>query len=476
MKEAQDLRSFIGRLESMGEIKTIEEADWNLEIGGLTELLSEKRGPALLFDRIKDYPPGFRVLTNPLGTQTRLASVLGLDINLRGLDLLNAWRMKLRDFKPMPVTLSEGGPVFENTMADGEVDLFRFPAPIWHELDGGRYIGTGCSVVTKDPESGHINVGTYRCQVQGKNRITVKMDKGKHGRMAQEKYHQAGRACPVVISLGGDPWLFLAASLPLSLDTSEYEFTGWLQGAPFPVVPGPITGLPIPATAEIVIEGEIPPYGPEKLPQEGPFGEWPGYYTNTTVGEVPIMEVARVYYRNDPILLGVPTLKSPNQHLPIPLSAASLWDQLEKAGIPEVKGVWGFVYGSTGPFTVVAIRQRYAGHAKQTALVACGAKAGVVGGKFVVVVDDDVDITDLQDVIWAMSTRCNVREAVDIVKGVWTTPVEPAVRPSSRSLSGNTMDRVLIDACRPYQWLDEFPPVNAYSKEFKRRLAEKWQV
>ena len=96
----------------MGEIRTIAGADWNLEIGGLTELQSEKRGPALLFDRIKDYPPGFRILVNPLGTQTRLASVLGLDTKLRGLDLLNAWRLKFRDFKPVPVAISEGGPVF----------------------------------------------------------------------------------------------------------------------------------------------------------------------------------------------------------------------------------------------------------------------------------------------------------------------------------------------------------------------------
>jgi len=116
------------------------------------------------------------------------------------------------------------------------------------------------------------------------------------------------------------------------------------------------------------------------------------------------MEVQRVYYRNNPILVGVPPLKPPNQYLPIPMAAATLWDQLEKAGIPDVKGVWGFVYGPVGPFSVIAIRQRYAGHAKQTALVACGAKAGVTGGKFVVVLDDDVDITDPQEVIWAMAT------------------------------------------------------------------------
>jgi len=476
MEEIRDLRSFIGRLESMGELKTIEEADWNLEIGGLTELLSEKQGPAVLFDRIKDYPPGYRVLTNVFRTDRRLALALGLDTDLRRLELLKAWRSKLRTFEPVPVTPVEGGPLFENTMTEKEVDLERFPAPIWHELDGGRYIGTGCCVVTKDPESGHINVGTYRCMVQGKNRITVKMDKGKHGRMVQDKYHQAGKACPIAISMGQDPWLFLASTSPLSLDVCEYEFAGWLRGAPIQVVPGPLTGLPLPAMAEIVLEGEIPPYGPEALPKEGPFGEWPGYYTNTTVGEVPIMEVKRVYYRNDPILLGVPPLKPPNQYLSIPMAAATLWDQLEKAGIPDVKGVWGFVYGPVGPFSVIAIRQRYAGHSKQTALVACGAKAGVTGGKFIVVLDDDVDITDPQDVIWAMATRCNVREGVDIVKGVVTTPVEPAAPPGGRSIRGNTMDRVLIDACRPYQWLDQFPPVNALTSEYKRELEKKWKL
>jgi UbiD family decarboxylase len=476
MQETEDLRSFIGVLESMGEIKKIEGADWNLEVGGLTELLSEKKGPALLFDRIKGYPPGYRIFTNIFRTDRRLALTLGLDTDLRRLELLKAWRAKLKTFEPVPVTVVEGGPVFENTIVENEIDLERFPAPIWHDLDGGRYIGTGCCVVTKDPESGHINVGTYRCMIQGKNQLTVKMDKGKHGRMDQEKYHQAGRSCPVVISLGQDPWLFLASTSPLSLDTCEYEFAGWLRGAPIEVAPGPVTGLPIPATAEIVLEGEIPPYGPEKLPKEGPFGEWPGYYTNTTVGEVALMEVKKIYYRNDPILVGVPPLKPPNQYLSFPMAAATLWDQLEKAGIPDVKGVWGFVYGPVGPFSVIAIRQRYAGHAKQTALVACGAKAGVTGGKFVVVLDDDVDITDPQEVIWAMATRCNVREGVDIVKGVLTTPVEPAVHPSARGPRGNTMDRVLIDACRPYQWLDQFPPVNAIGKEYKQQLEKKWNL
>ena len=123
------------------------------------------------------------------------------------------------------------------------------------------------------------------------------------------------------------------------------------------------------------------------------------------------MIVKRVYYRNNPIMLGAPPLKPPASYLPMPLGAATLWEQLEKAGIPEVKGVWGFVYGGQpGPFTVIAIKQRYAGHSKQALLVAAGARAGAYGGKFVVVVDDDIDIANPADVIWAIATRCHVRE------------------------------------------------------------------
>ncbi len=125
-----------------------------------------------------------------------------------------------------------------------------------------------------------------------------------------------------------------------------------------------------------------------------------------------------------------------------------------------------------GPFTVVAIRQAYAGHAKQALLVASGARAGAYGGKFVVVVDDDIDITNLGDVIWAMSTRCNAREGIDLVKNVWTSPADPAIPPDERSPRGYTSDRVLIDACRPYRWMDEFPEVNCVPAGRQRAIPQ----
>ena len=477
MEQVQDMRTFISRLEELGEVKRLEGVDLNLEVGALTELMGEREDSALLFDGFKDYPHGFRVFSNVFRTCRRAAVAMGLPLELKGVDFLHAWRKRVSTFKPVPVEQVEGGPVFENQMEEKDVDLYKFPTPMWHDLDGGPYLGTGCGIITKDPESGKINVGTYRVMIQEKNKVSVKMNKGKHGRLAVDRAHAQGKALPVAITLGQEPSIFLSSQMPLSPDTNEYEFAGWIQGAPIPVVRGAVTGLPLPANGEVVLEGEIPPLPPEQLPKEGPFGEWPGYYTEATEGDVPLMTVKRVYYRNDPIILGAPPLKPPNSYLPIPLGAITLWEQLEKAGVPDVKGVWGFVYGGQpGPFIVIAIKQRYTGHAKQALLVAAGARAGAYGGKMVVVVDDDIDITNPYEVIWAVSTRCNAREGIDIVKNVWASVCEPTISPDERDTRGYVSDRVLIDACRPYQWIDRFPAVNSFSREFKEKVAKKWNV
>ena len=477
MADVTDMRGYIDTLEAMGELRRFEGVDLKLEVGALTERAAEKEGPALLFEKFDGFPQGFRVISNVFRTCKRTGPAMGISSDLNGIDYLYAWRKKLAAYKPVPVEQVEGGPVFENQMAENEVDLYKFPVPSWHELDGGPYIGTGCGVITKDPDTGRINIGTYRVMVQDKNRVSVKMNMGKHGRLAFERARDAGKPLPVAITLAQGPAVFLAAQMPLPPDVNEFEFAGYLQGSPVPVARGAVTGLPIPANAEIVLEGELPPMKDEEMPKEGPFGEWPGYFTEANVGETPVMVVKRVYYRNDPILLGAPPLKPPASYLPIPLGAATLWEQLEKAGVPEVKGVWGFVYGGQpGPFTIIAINQRYAGHSKQALLVAAGARAGAYGGKFVVVVDNDIDITNPADVIWAIATRCHVREGLDVVKGVWASVCEPALPPEERSPRGYTSDRVLIDACRPYKWMDQFPAVNAFTKEIKDTIEQKWKL
>ena len=150
-----DLREFIKEAEDLGQVKVIEGADWNVEIGTITELSQCKSDqPLLLFDKIKGYPPGYRIAANPMTSYNRLALCLGLPLNLRGIEQVRAYREKIRDYKPVPPVYVETGPVKENVTVGEDIDLFKFPAPQWHEYDGGRYIGTGCSVIQKDPDSG----------------------------------------------------------------------------------------------------------------------------------------------------------------------------------------------------------------------------------------------------------------------------------------------------------------------------------
>ncbi|MBI4295866.1 MAG: UbiD family decarboxylase, partial [Chloroflexi bacterium] len=155
-----DLREFIETVATMGELKRLEGAHWDLEIGAITELVAERNGPAILFDKIVDYPAGYRILTNAFGSFKRSALVLGLSPDISGFEMLKAWRNKLKTFKPIPPVQVKSGQVKKNVLTGAEVDLFRFPAVKWHEPDGGRFLGTGTSVIVKDPEEGWVNVGT----------------------------------------------------------------------------------------------------------------------------------------------------------------------------------------------------------------------------------------------------------------------------------------------------------------------------
>ena len=470
------LGEFIDTVKRLGELKVIENADWDLEIGALTELTAERSGPALLFDHIKGYPAGFRVLTNAFATPRRTALVHGLPSELTALEMLRAWKEKLKDFKPVPPVMVTEAPVKENILLGKDIDLFRFPAPKWHEMDGGRYLGTGCCVITRDPDEGWVNLGTYRCMLQGKNLINVKAVVGKHGRLMMNKYHARGQPCPIAVTFGQAPALYAAAcDMTVPWGVSEYEFAGWMRGAPIAVVKGEVTDLPIPATAEIVIEGEVPP--PPFAPvAEGPFGEWTGYYSGVAHGTEPLMTVKAILYRDNPIILGEPELKPPIPcHFAIPRNAAGVWNQIEKADIPGIKGVW-FITGSINPdVLVIAIKQQYAGHAKQAAVVGAGCRAGSLGGRVVIVVDDDIDITNAQEVMWAVASRSQA-EDVDIIRALWTTPADPMLDNAERSQNLTTSSRLIINACRPWARIKDFPLVNRFSQEYRDKMLKKWST
>ncbi len=465
----RDLREFIDRVDALGALRRVDNADPAFEIGGITEVAAgQPECPALLFDSIKGFPRGFRVFTNATTNSQRAALALGIDPALRPLDALKAWMEKRQALKSVPPVTVNAALFLENSVTGADVDLTTLPAPWWHRKDGGPYLGSGSIVIMRDPDDGWINASIYRVQVHDKQRVTVQFDhQGRHGAIIAKKYWDRGKPCPLAVVNGEDPALFIAGFEYLPVGQSEYDFAGAIKGSAIEVMAGPITGLPLPARAEIILEGELLPPSQETL-LEGPFGEFTGYYA-AAKRPCPVMRVTAVHHRDDPILLGSPPMKPPRFHFGLPFRAAGIWSNLEMAGVTDVTGVWQHV---AQLMTVVALRQRYAGHAKRAALIAA---ANSYMGRLVVVVDDDVDPSNLADVMWAITTRCEPAEQIDIVRDAWSSALDPRI-PSEAKLRGVTShSKAIIDACRPFAWIDKFPPTSALTQDEAREIEEKWR-
>lgn len=335
----KDVRGWIEQVDAMGELKTIHGAVWNLEIGSLSVLASKHKenSPALLFDRIKDYPVGYRILVGFFESLKRSALTTNLSLDITREGFIQAWRQRLATPESIPPTTVATGPVLENVFTADDIDLFKFPVPRWHERDGGRYIGTGHVVITRDPDEGWVNVGCYRVMVHDRNTMGMNISPGKHGRMHRQKYFDRGKPCPVVCCFGVDPLLHMIATRPEPYGRSEFDAVGGIKGEPVEVILGKYTGLPIPAYAEIAVEGEfLPDQGREK----GPFSEWTGYYASGEKLE-PLIRVHRLYHRDDPIITASPEYRptARAEHCYELLRAAYIRDQVEKAGVPDVAGV-----------------------------------------------------------------------------------------------------------------------------------------
>jgi 4-hydroxy-3-polyprenylbenzoate decarboxylase len=367
-----DFRDFLGELERRGQVRTVEGADPDLEIGTLTELMCERGGPLLLFDRIKGYPPGWRIAGKPYATPMRAAIALGLPDDLPALDLVTAWMAKIADYRPVPPVEVSSGPLLQNVLEDEAVDLTRFPVPRWHEGDGGAYFGTGCAVLTRDPDEGWVNAGAYRCMLHDARTLGIDIAPYHHGNLHFRKWWERGQSCPIAVVVTPDPYVFFAASNGLPWGASELDFAGFIRGAPEEVVRGPRTGLPLPANAELVVEGEVPPPEVEQRP-EGPFGEFTGYYAGGEKSR-PVIRARALYYRHEPILQGDPPLKPPVAHWGgiASSSVQRVWKGLTQAGVPGIKGVYDTLGTEGGLILTVAITQQYAGHARQVGRVASG--------------------------------------------------------------------------------------------------------
>jgi UbiD family decarboxylase len=471
-----DLRTWLEQTAKSGELTEVSGAHWNLELGAISELNVKKPLPhALIFDDIPDYASGFRVVTCSTSSPGRLSSILrlgeekshrGLVEKLRGLP--RQWQTAAANFPPRVV---EHGPIFENIDSGADVDLFKFPSPLWHEKDGGRYIGTGCMVVTRDLDSDWVNVGTYRVMIHDKNHVGLDMIPGKHGAIQYEKHMKAGKPFPVTIVAGCDPLGYLISGIEVPFGMCEYNYIGAILKQPVEVVNAQLTGLPLPSASEIVIEGWAHP-GDERI--EGPFGEFHGYYPGKAA-TAPVVTVERVYYRNRPILMGSPPAKPPNDYSysKAVMRSALLMDALQASGVPDVTAVWAHEIGGARMFNVVAIKQRYAGHARQAGHILSQCGVGAYMSRYSVVVDEDIDPSNLQEVMWAVATRTDPDLDIDIIKrgmGSKNDPMSIAYTTSAPLTS-----KAIIDACRPFDFLASFPAVAEASKELQEQVRTKWR-
>jgi UbiD family decarboxylase len=474
MPNPLDLRSWLAEVEKLGELREVRGADWNLELGAISELNVKKDAPpALLFDAIKGYPKGFRVLTCSTSSPARLSSILRLEIQRTHKGLVEAlrgkpaqWQAEAAKYDPVAVS---AGPVLENSQK--QVNLLAFPSPFWHEMDGGRYIGTGCSVVTRDLESDWVNIGTYRVQLLDETHVALDMVPGKHGRIQYEKYKKAGKRFPVAIVLGCDPLGYLISGIEIPFGMCEWNYIGAILKQPVSVIHGELTGLPFPAASEIVIEGFVEP-NDERT--EGPFGEFHGYYPGKA-GTAPCVTVARVFFRHDPIMVGSPPAKPPNDYSysKAVMRSALLFDSLVAAGLSEVKSVWAHEIGGARMFNVVSIKQRYAGHARQAGHLLSQCGVGAYMSRYSVVVDDDIDPANLQEVMWAVATRTDPAVDIDIIRRGMGSKNDPMY--VAYQYDAPLSSKAIIDACRPWDHLDAFPAVAEASKELQEKIRTKWK-
>lgn len=464
-----DLRDFVAKCEMVGQLKRVKaEVDWDLEISHVAKVVEEKLGPALLFEKIKAYTSP--VLTGAFGTTQRLAIILGKDPNLSMVQLTREW-VDTAVKALTPAKEVKDGPIFENILEGDKIDTFAFPSPKFYELDGGRYFGTAVFMVIQDPETGDINLGTYRMGILDEKSVGVQILKGKKADRIMKKYAKQGKKMPACAIIGGDPLHIFAGAATIKAK-SGYDVVSSLRGEPVEIVKGQVTGLPIPAAAEIVLEGEI---DPTQLRNEGPFGEYTGYYTEELIKPIPkpALDVKRIYYRNNPILwetsVGRPV---GDQHILYAFTRnASLWTDLTKMEIPGIKSVYTLPEGSGRFIVVVSVQQMYPGHADQIGAAVIASNTGTYGIKMVIIVDDDIDADDLPRVWWALGTRYNPLRGTQLINRGRSTPLDPAIGADENKF---ITSRIILDATIPFDWKIK-PTEIALNQDMFNKVKARWK-
>lgn len=471
-----DLREYLEKLEAEGELKRIKaEVDWNLEIGAITRRLIDLRGPAPLFEKIKGYPQGFRVLGNVVAaTQPflhgRLALALGLPRDTPIPSLIEEFvRRTEKGIKPKMV---KSGPCKEVILKGNDIDLLKFPVPLIHGMDGGRYIGSWHTDITRDPDTGWVNWGMYRHMLHDKNSIGMLCDlSGQHGPwMYHQKYLARGKPMPMAVAIGTEPVCSIVAATAFPAQVAEVEMAGALNGCPVELVKCETIDLEVPATAEIILEGELT----SELKLEGPFGEFTGY-SAAEAAPRPVFKVKCITHRKEPILT-MSNMGKPVDESSIVLSitmSANFVRELRARGIPFT----GIYVPPPGMSVIVSCRSPYPGFVHTLSSIIWGSKPGI-NRPFIFLVGEDVDVTNMEDVIWCLTTRLHPVRGIHVIPRAPVSPLAPFITAEERR--NRVGPNVVFDATFPVEWPPQEVPLivdfeRAWPQAIREKVLSRWQ-
>ncbi|WP_419599888.1 4-hydroxy-3-polyprenylbenzoate decarboxylase [Thiolapillus sp.] len=430
----RDLRDFIRLLEKQGELKRIQQpVDPVLEITEICDRTLKQQGPALLFEnpRGSDVP----LLGNLFGTAHRVALGMGAETvdSLRDIGHLLAYLKepeppkgmrdafdKLPMFKQvlnMPAKVVKAAPCQEVVLEGEDIDLGRYPIQTCWPDDAGPLI-TWALVITKGPYKERQNLGIYRQQVIGRNKTIMRWLAHRGGALDFKEWQDShpGEPFPVAVALGADPATILAAVTPVPDALSEYAFAGLLRGSKTEVAECLLSSLQVPASAEIVLEGFI--YPGETAP-EGPFGDHTGYYNE--VDEFPVFTIEKITQRSAPIYHSTYTGRPPDEPAILGVALNEVFVPILQKQFPEIVDFYLPPEGCSYRMAVISMKKQYAGHAKRVMLGTWSFLRQFMYTKFVIVTDDDVNVRDWQDVIWAMTTRMDPARDITLLEN---TPID----------------------------------------------------
>jgi len=466
----KELREFIAKCEKEGELKRIKaKVDWNLEVSHIAKLNEEKKGPALLFENVKDYK--IPLLTSAFTTPKRLAICLGMPLNYSMCQMAKEW-MKITTKKLTKPKVVKNGPVQEMIVKEKDIDLLRdFPVPYMYPQDGGRFVGTASFLITQDMETGWTNLGTYRMQVHDRNHTGIQIIKGKHADFHFNQYKKAKKLMPAAAVVGTDPLHFLVSSTLIGAQVDEYDIIGALRGAPVEVIKSDLTGLMLPAHAEIILEGFI---DPEDLREEGPFGEYTGYYSGKKGEEWPkqVLHIKRILRRKNPIFWST-TVGKPvtDTHMIQSLNrTATMWTDLENMRVPGIQSVYLPPQSGGRFWAIVSVKTMYPGHSNHVGTAVISTTTGHYGLKGVIVVDADIPADDIDKVLWSLSMRYDPYRSTEIIKRGRSTPLDPALPIDARDI----VSRIIMDATVPFEWKRK-PNEIFLDEEMVKKVQARWK-